>query len=88
MYVGVDPNTGEVKYVGMTGREPALRWSEHYTSETERASLIFSTYKSGLTKLEARILEQTLINKHGINNLYNKINSIAPNYWEKYHIKP
>lgn len=88
VYIGTDPGSGEVKYVGMTGRNTEARWAEHYASGTERSSLFFSTYASGLTKLEARILEQTLINQYGIGNLYNIINSIAPRYWEQYHIKP
>ena len=41
-----------------------------------------------MSKMEARIFEQTTINQYGIQNLYNKINSIAPQYWNKYNIKP
>lgn len=37
-----------------------------------------------MTKLEARILEQKEILRIGIENLQNKINSIAPKYWDKY----
>ena len=88
VYIGIDPSSGDVKYVGMTGRNPESRWAEHYTSGTVRSSLTFNTYASGLTKIEARILEQTLINQYGLENLYNRINSIAPNCWEQYHIKP
>ena len=35
----------------------------------------------------ARIWEQNLINQYGLENLYNKINSISPSYWNQYNIK-
>jgi len=41
--------------------------------------------------MQARIMEQNLINKYGMikngGSLYNKINSISPKYWDKYGIK-
>ena len=33
-------------------------------------------------------LGKNLINQYGLNNLYNKINSIAPRYWPQYNIQP
>lgn len=50
-------------------------------------------YKYGLTKIQAIILEQQYINKYGIRSvymggqLYNRINSIAPKYWNQYNIQ-
>lgn len=88
VYVGSDPVTGAVKYVGMTGRDPQLRWDEHLASGTERSSLHYKVVSSGFSKQGARVLEQTLINHYGIDNLYNRVNSISPQYWEKYNIKP
>lgn len=88
VYQGIDPNTNEVKYVGITKRSPEVRWAEHYSSGTERANLRFNVVSSGLTRMDARIQEQTLINQYGLENLYNKINSISPYYWEHYGIKP
>ena len=90
VYVGRDPVTGEVKYVGMTGRDPEIRWNEHLHSGTERVSLRYELYESGMTKINARIMEQTLINRYGMSKyggqLYNKINSIGPKYWNQYRI--
>ncbi|MCQ2094784.1 MAG: hypothetical protein MJY81_07315 [Bacteroidaceae bacterium] len=44
-----------------------------------------------LTARQARIMEQALINKYGMQKndgaLLNKINSISPKKWEKYGIK-
>ena len=88
MYIGTDPVSGEDKYVGMTGRNPEVRWAEHYTSGTERSILKYKPLASGLTKIEARIMEQTLMIQYGIGTLYNKINSIAPRFWKQYNIKP
>ena len=91
VYEGIDPNTGEVKYVGRTERDPNIRWNEHNNSGTERANLDYRTVKGGLNKTDARIMEQNLINKYGLGKnggqLYNKINSISPKYWNQYGIK-
>lgn len=43
---------------------------------------------TGLSQTNAHIWEQNLINQYGLNNLYNKINSIAPRYWPQYNIRP
>ena len=44
-------------------------------------------YKGNLTKFQAKYYEQTLIMKHGLKNLANKINSVAEKNWSKYGIK-
>ena len=45
----------------------------------------------GLSKEQARIQEQLLINQYGLGKdggvLLNKINSISPNKWNQYNIK-
>ena len=58
-------------------------------SRTNRANLTYEIIKEtgNLSYTQARIWEQKLINKYGLNNLYNKINSISPSYWDKYGIK-
>lgn len=93
VYKGIDPVTEEVKYVGITSRDPEIRWQEHKRSGTERAKLNYTTFE-GLEKLleiEARKMEQFFINKYGMQKnggqLYNKKNSIAPKYWDQYGIK-
>ncbi|CAI2765853.1 protein of unknown function [Flavobacterium collinsii] len=41
-----------------------------------------------LSRINARIIEQSLINQYGKGNLLNIRNSIAPKYWIEYGIKP
>ena len=90
VYQGVDPVTGEVKYVGITRRDPQVRFNEHLRSNSPRAGLEYRVIigASGLSKTNAHIWEQNLINQYGLSNLYNQINSIAPEYWNQYNIKP
>ncbi len=91
VYVGVDKD-GTIRYVGITGRKPETRWNEHYNSGTEKANLRYRTIQNatGLSRIQARIIEQRLINVYGMQKyngaLYNKINSIRPRYWNKYGI--
>ncbi|HUN22493.1 MAG TPA: hypothetical protein PK299_05090 [Anaerolineales bacterium] len=92
VYQGVDPETGIVKYVGITGRVPDVRFLEHKGAiGTGRELLEYEIVESGLSsELEARILEQIQINTYGLakngGQLLNKINSIAEKYWELYGI--
>lgn len=84
VYHGLE--NGIVKYVGITGREEGLRWAEHRAAGGAKALLDFRTVGAGLTKSQARSLEQSMINKYGLPNLYNKINSIAPKNWATYGV--
>lgn len=80
-----------VKYVGITERTPLVRFAEHLRSIGTGKELLRYRVVPGatnLTRLEARIMEQTLINKYKIGNLLNVRNSIAPKYWFQYGIKP
>ena len=90
VYEGIDPLTGEVKYVGITKRDPQVRWDEHLNSGTERATLKYDLVEgaTGLSETNAHIWEQNLIKQYKLNNLYNKVNSIAPKYWPLYNIQP
>ena len=94
VYQGVDKATGAVKYVGITSRDPAIRFAEHAASGTLKGPLRYEVIKGaeGLTRTQARIWEQTLINQYGLGKnggmLYNQINSIAPKYWWQYGITP
>lgn len=87
VYRGFD-KYGNVKYVGITKREPEIRYNEHWNSGSLRSGLEYEDLCIGLTYYEARSMEQTYINKYGLPNLYNRINSISPRYWGKYNIKP
>lgn len=92
VYIGVD-NAQKIRYVGITGRNPALRFAEHGSAfGTGKEFLRFETVKdaTSVTKINARIIEQKLINKFGMQKnggqLFNKINSITPADWGKYGI--
>ena len=89
VYQGLDA-AGTVKYVGITSRTPAVRFAEHAASKTARSTLGYEVIQGaeGLTKTQARILEQQLINQNGLGNLLNLRNSIDPKYWWLYDIKP
>ncbi len=90
VYQGTDAD-GNIKYVGITERDPQVRFDEHRGSGTEKAGLDYKPIESGLTKTEARVMEQNLINQYGMQknggSLYNQRNSIAPKFWGKYGIK-
>lgn len=83
VYVGVDEK-GQVRYVGITNRVPTERFEEHSRSNSPRKSLKYKPLNGTghLSRIQARIIEQKLINTYGLGKngglLYNKINSIAP----------
>lgn len=89
VYQGFDKATGAVKYVGITERAPLVRFGEHLNSGTGKALLDYRVVPgaTNLSRIDARIMEQTLINQHGLNNLLNIRNSIAPKNWWQYGIK-
>ena len=87
VYQGFD-EAGDVKYVGITRRNPEIRWAEHLGSDTLRSTLEYRVKYTNLSWFQARIMEQSLINQYGVNNLYNSINSISPRYWRQNRIYP
>ncbi|MFR0827867.1 hypothetical protein, partial [Bacteroides intestinalis] len=92
VYEGRDA-LGIVRYVGITERDPIVRFAEHLNSGTARATLKYSVVSGAqnLTRIQARVWEQTLINTYGLGKngglLFNSINSISPKYWSQYGIK-
>lgn len=92
VYQGVDAN-GDTRYIGITSREPEMRFSEHLNSGTNRATLHYEVIdKTGnLNKINARIMEQTLINKYNMQknggDLFNLRNEIRPKFWKQHGIK-
>jgi hypothetical protein len=88
VYQGLE--NGIVKYIGITSRDVAERFSEHLASETERAMLRYEVIPgaTSLTRDAARVMEQNLLNHYGLDNLLNKINSIAPKNWAQYGVTP
>ncbi len=71
--------TGEIKYAGITSRNPIVRFGEHLRSKTNRATLEYRVIHQNLTRMQARKIEQSYINRLGLQKnggkLYNKINS-------------
>ena len=88
VYQGIDRATEEVKYIGITQRNPDIRFDEHQNSGTEKSLLRFQEIDglNNLNRIDARVIEQTLQNGYGMDNLLNIRNSISPTYWENYHI--
>ena len=90
-YYGID-NEETVRYVGITSRDPQLRFTEHLKSGTNRSTLHFRTVKIDMFgEMNARFWEQNQINQFGLQKnggqLFNKINSIDPKKWNKFNIK-
>ena len=83
-YLGYDEN-GLVRYVGITKRDPDVRFLEHWESGTNRSGLRFERQIKYLTKYEARVWEQQQINKYQMikngGQLYNLRNEISPDFW-------
>lgn len=81
-----------VRYVGITGRDPQIRYNEHLNSDTARAFLSYHDQEYFKTRLEARIWEQIQINKFGMQKfggqLLNKRNEIARKFWHEHGIIP
>jgi|GEM_PF-318112 len=79
VYHGKDA-AGVVRYVGITQRNPAIRFAEHGRAGGPKASLHFEVVHSGLSRQSARQWEQHYIDKWGMQKnggrLLNKINSI------------
>ncbi len=92
VYKGFD-KAGVVRYVGITERQAAVRFGEHLSSGTAKSFLRYEVVPgaTNLSRTGARIWEQTLINKYGLQKngglLLNRINSISPKYWWQYGIK-
>jgi len=93
VYQGFD-KAALLRYVGITEREAGVRFAEHAASGTNRAFLRYEVIPgaTGLSRDAARVWEQNIINQYGIQKtggqLLNKMNSIAPQNWLKYGIKP
>ena len=92
VYQGTDAE-GKVRYVGITERDPNVRFNEHLNSGTNRSTLHYEKLPNtgSLNRTQARIMEQNLINKHGMQKnggqLYNQRNSISPKFWNGLGVK-
>lgn len=67
VYYGVD-DQGVVRYIGITKRDPFIRFQEHLRSRTNRSFLNFEIFDDtgSLSLIEARIREQIEINNYRI----------------------
>ncbi len=78
------------RYIGITKRDPYIRFAEHLRSGTERANLEYNVFKINLTRSEARMWEQYYISKYGLKinggQLLNIRNEIDPKYWINYNL--
>lgn len=88
---GVDSVDNTIKYVGITKRDPFIRFDEHLNAfGTGKEFLNYNPIDGtgSLSRIDARILEQSLINQYGLQKnggqLYNQINSISPKKWDQY----
>ena len=96
VYQGVDPVTGEIKYIGITKNAPNIRWGQHKALGGAKSKLIYTEVRGlagngKLGRTAARVAEQNLINKFGLGGkhggqLLNKINSIAQNKWAQFGV--
>ncbi|GAA0893873.1 hypothetical protein GCM10009122_35530 [Fulvivirga kasyanovii] len=92
VYQGTDAQ-GNVRYIGITNRPPEKRFAEHGRSGSPRSTLDYSVINgsTNLSRTDARVQEQTLINQYGMKKnggaLENRINSIAPKHWNKHGIQ-
>ena len=93
VYEGLDA-AGSVRYVGITSRTAAERFAEHLRAiGTGKELLQYRVIRGleGLSKIEARVEEQMLINRYGLQKtggqLLNRINSIAKEFWKELGIK-
>ncbi len=92
VYQGVDA-AGAIRYVGITSREPAIRFGEHFASGTARSQLQYYGIEgaTGLSGTGARVWEQNVINQLGLQKnggqLLNRRNEIAPSKWGQFGIK-
>lgn len=84
VYQGVDA-AADVRYIGITSQNPLERFAQHSRSlGTGKENLAYEVMPgmSGLTKNQARLIEQSYINNYGLQKnggvLLNKINSISP----------
>jgi RHS repeat-associated protein len=85
VYRGFDKVTGELKYTGITKRDPDIRFTEHRAAkgsgrENLRYEILDGT--GNLNKSDARLIEQSIIDSNGMQKtggaLVNKQNSISP----------
>lgn len=85
VYIIVRKGTIDVVYVGITKNYSARK--RQHTSPGKRfptSKYTMMPIKTGLTKNEARAMEQTIITAYTLDTLVNMINSISPKKWSTF----
>ena len=82
VYVITRKGTSDVVYVGITKRYSS-RKSAHKKRFPSNKFTMFPL-KTGLSRAEARAMEQTLISAYTLDTLKNMINSISPKKWSNF----
>ena len=86
VYVMIDRNTQAVWYVGLT-RNYSSRQNTHQNGKNAvfpSATYTMIPVATGMTRNEARALEQSLITAYTLESLGNMINSISPSKWSNF----
>ena len=78
VYIMRNKYTNVVEYVGRTNN-PDRRQGEHDKDVTKSDLLPMEVKFTGLTKKQARAMEQTIIASYGLSKLINRRNEISPN---------
>ena len=85
VYIIVRKGTVDVVYVGIT-KNYASRKSQHTGSGKRfpKSKYTMLPIATGLSKTQARAMEQTIITAYTLDTLKNMINSITPSKWKKF----
>ena len=93
VYHGFDA-AGDVRYVGITRRDPTIRFGEHLRATGSGRELLNYRVVPGstnLTRTQARVIEQNWIIQYGLGpnggQLLNVRNSIARHRWANFGIR-
>ena len=82
VYVITRKNTTDVVYVGITKRYPSRKSAHSKRFPSSKYTML--PIATGLSKSQARAMEQTIITAYGIDTLKNLINSISPKKWSNF----
>ena len=83
VYVITPKGDDSVVYVGITSRNPQQRWYEH-KARFSHEKHDFYVVATGLSRKDARALEQILISAYTLDALDNAINSVSYKNWGQF----
>ena len=82
VYIIVIDKSNDVVYVGITKRYSSRK--NQHAKRFPKSKYTMMPIATGLTKNEARAMEQTIITAYTLDTLINMINSISPKKWSKF----